>query len=231
MILLAIEFSSAVRSVAVLRAESQASSAEPLGSLSDGGSRSVPGLSLVEQLFTQLKLRPRDIEEIVVGLGPGSYTGIRSSVALAQGWQLARAVRLSGISTVECLAFQAQQLGWYGDCRIAIDAQRQEVYSATYRISKDQRELVEPLRLVSVSELAEATMFPEATLMGPEINRWAATGKILIPDASAAGQLVQLGTYRTEMAKLDPIYLRVTNFVKTADSRGTLGIDSGGPRL
>ena len=44
------------------------------------------------------------IEAIAVGLGPGSYTGIRAAIALAQGWQLAREVKTLGVSSVAAMA-------------------------------------------------------------------------------------------------------------------------------
>ena len=44
---------------------------------------------------------PDEIEAIAIGLGPGSYTGIRSSLAIAQGWNLARSVPAAGPSGQE----------------------------------------------------------------------------------------------------------------------------------
>ena len=60
------------------------------------------------------KVERREIECIVVGLGPGSYTGIRGAIALAQGWQLASGVKLLGVSSVEGIAAQAQAEGIHG---------------------------------------------------------------------------------------------------------------------
>ena len=59
---------------------------------------------------------------IAVGLGPGSYTGIRAAIAVAQGWQLARGIKLLGINSVECLAAQAQAGKIFGRVNVVIDA-------------------------------------------------------------------------------------------------------------
>ena len=72
---------------------------------------------------------------IAVGLGPGSYTGIRVAISMAQGWQLARGVKLLGVSSAECLAAQAQAEKIFGRVNVVIDAQRNEFYLATYEIS------------------------------------------------------------------------------------------------
>ena len=61
-------------------------------------------LALVERALAQANCRREEIAVVAVGLGPGSYTGIRSAIALAQGWQLGRGVKTLGISSVECLA-------------------------------------------------------------------------------------------------------------------------------
>ena len=54
------------------------------------GRRSTNALGLVEEALRQAQLDREQIECLAIGLGPGSYTGIRSAIALAQGWQLAR---------------------------------------------------------------------------------------------------------------------------------------------
>src|SRR5262245_16791590 len=77
-------------------------------------------------------LPPAEIDAIAVGLGPGSYTGIRSSLAIAQGWNLARNIPAAGISSAEAIAFAAFEKGLRGPAEVVIDAQRGEVYSAIY---------------------------------------------------------------------------------------------------
>src|ERR1700687_2757716 len=77
-----------------------------------GGNYSA-ALALVEDAFQLGQLSRDEIEIIAVGLGPGSYTGIRAAIALAQGWQLGNPVRLLGIGSATCLAAQAQTRGWF----------------------------------------------------------------------------------------------------------------------
>src|SRR5262245_46179032 len=105
--ILAIEFSSESRSVAVLDATNV------LGQAAEVSSRSSQAFGLIERALEQAGLDREQIECLALGLGPGSYAGIRSAIALAQGWQMARAVRLLGLNSVDALAAQAQARGIY----------------------------------------------------------------------------------------------------------------------
>jgi tRNA threonylcarbamoyladenosine biosynthesis protein TsaB len=53
-----------------------------------------------------------DLDAVVVGLGPGSYTGIRISVALAKGISVATGCDIIGVSTLEQIAFASAS--WTG---------------------------------------------------------------------------------------------------------------------
>jgi len=61
-----------------------------------GGTRA---LGMIESVLREAGLEREQIDVIAVGLGPGSYTGIRTALSIAQGWQLARGVKLLGISS------------------------------------------------------------------------------------------------------------------------------------
>jgi tRNA threonylcarbamoyl adenosine modification protein YeaZ len=218
MMILAIEFSSPMRSVALLR-KTTCPTPELLGSLTDEGARSVKPLTLIDKLLVQTQTPRHAVDTLIVGLGPGSYTGIRSAIALAQGWQLARGVQVAGISSVDCLAFQAQTKGWFGRVRIVIDAQRNEFYLATYLLTPDRRELLEPLRLVSRTELTSSPIQTTELVVGPEVNKWWEAGRVLCPEAAALGLLVPAELPSLPGERLEPIYLRESTFVKAPPAR------------
>src|SRR6476646_9272422 len=98
MIWLALEFSGPRRSVAVLDYPVSAPGMRMVASRSDvsGDHRNIGPLALVEAVLGEARLSPDSVERLVVGLGPGSYTGIRSAIALAQGWHLARGIEIYG---------------------------------------------------------------------------------------------------------------------------------------
>lgn len=210
--ILAIDFSSGERSVAAWNdgVESQVLETDP---------RTSDALGMMETALREAKLEREDVEAVVVGLGPGSYTGIRASIALAQGWQLARGVKLLGISSAQAIAVQAHTSGMRGAVTIVIDAQRGEFYSANYELSEDQARETTRLKIVSAAELRAKDAAGEI-LIGPEVTRWFSNGKIISSRAQTLARLASKGVHEfVSGEKLEPIYLRETTFVKAAPAR------------
>jgi tRNA threonylcarbamoyl adenosine modification protein YeaZ len=221
--ILAIEFSSSVRSVAVLDLDSAGAVPVILGCASEEGGRSIRPLPLVDLALDRARLEREAVECLAIGLGPGSYTGIRSAIALAQGWQLARPVNLIGISSAEGLAAAAHAQGWFGGVGIVIDAQRGEFYFAGYEIGESGWQVKEPLRIAAKAE-APALASAYSTIAGPEATAFFPTGRILCPDAKSIGGLARGRSDFTPGESLEPIYLRETQFVKAPPPRSVPGL-------
>ncbi len=215
--ILALEFSSPQRSVAVVQDRTNAGPLA-LGEAIETGARSTKTLGLVEDALRQAQLDRAQIECLAIGLGPGSYNGIRLAIALAQGWQLARPVKLLGVSSAECLAAQAQAEVILGQVEVVIDAQRNEFYMAGYDVSEQARREVEPLRLATTEEV-RARQQAGGMIVGPEVNNWFPGSRVLFPRAATLGQLGQGRTDFVPGEKLAPIYLRPTQFVKAPPPR------------
>jgi tRNA threonylcarbamoyladenosine biosynthesis protein TsaB len=220
MTILALEFSSGQRSVAVVRrgASDVSFVASEVVETGAGGTRA---FGMIEDALREAGLEREQIEVIAVGLGPGSYTGIRVALSLAQGWQLASrtgGMKLLGISSAECVAAQAQAEKISGRVNVVIDAQRNEFYLAAYEISADGRREIEPLRIVPRAEV-ESRAGANELLIGPEVTRWFPNGRMVFPRAAVLGQLALGRSDFVAGDKLEPIYLRETNFVKAPPSR------------
>ena len=209
--ILAIEFSTDQRSVAVVV------DGEVCAVAMEVANRTTRAFALVEQALAEARLEREQIECLAIGLGPGSYAGIRAAIALAQGWQLARAVKLIGVSSVECLAAEAQAKGWVGRVNLAIDAQRNELYLAAYDISPRACREVVALRLVPLDEARKLSAAGE--ILAAEVNRWFPEGRILFSGAAILGQLASGRADFMSGDKLEPIYMRETNFVKAPPPR------------
>jgi tRNA threonylcarbamoyl adenosine modification protein YeaZ len=220
--MLCLEFSSSRRSVALIRPGRDSAKPQVLGTASDSGSKPSNPLVLVDEVFRDAGASRDHLQGIVIGLGPGSYTGVRSSIALGQGWALAKPVRLFGIDSSECLAAQAQEAGWFGRASILIDAQRDGFYLATYLLKPEARERIEPLRLIARTELEETLRGRSSFLVGPGVTRWWPEGRDLFPDASALAALWQANSAPTEPEQLEPIYLRDPGFIKAPPPRTVL---------
>jgi tRNA threonylcarbamoyladenosine biosynthesis protein TsaB len=220
MTILALEFSSGQRSVAVVSRGSNDASfiTSEVVETGAGGTRA---LGMIEGALREAGREREQIEVIAVGLGPGSYTGIRVALSLAQGWQLASrkgGMKLLGISSAECVAAQAQAEKISGRVNVVIDAQRNEFYLAAYEISAAGRKEVEPLRISTRAEV-ESRAGAKEILIGPEVTRWFPGGRLVFPRAAVLGQLaLGRGDFVTG-DKLEPIYLRETSFVKAPPSR------------
>jgi tRNA threonylcarbamoyl adenosine modification protein YeaZ len=176
-------------------------------------------MPLVRAALDKAQVRPDGVQAVLVGLGPGSYTGIRSSIALAQGWQLARGARVGGVSSVECLIAQAQAQGQLGRVSIVIDAQRQELYLATYEIHGGERRLIEPLHIASREQVRASLQANGSVLVGPEVTKWFSEGIVLVPEAQTLPRLEIAGGGWIRGEELTPIYLRDVSFLKAPPPR------------
>ena len=115
--ILALEFSSEQRSVAVVE------NGKVLGEARENTGRHTRAFALIEQALAEAKIRREQIECIAVGLGPGSYMGTRIAIAIAQGWQLARGIKTIGVNSTQVVT------GTFPEARtIGIIAEEQQAF-------------------------------------------------------------------------------------------------------
>jgi tRNA threonylcarbamoyl adenosine modification protein YeaZ len=69
-----------------------------------------------------------EVDEVVVGMGPGPFTGLRVGIAFAHSFALARGIPARGVCSLDAIAAQIQE----SDFIITVDARRKEVYWARY---------------------------------------------------------------------------------------------------
>jgi tRNA threonylcarbamoyladenosine biosynthesis protein TsaB len=79
-------------------------------------------LAEVDRLLDAAGAAPGDLDALVVGTGPGSFTSTRIGLATARGLALALEIPVAGVSTLDALAAAAE------DAYPVLDARRREVF-------------------------------------------------------------------------------------------------------
>ena len=161
-------------------------------------SRAVRILDDFEELLTEAGLRADDVDGIVVGRGPGSYTGLRMGLVTARTLSFSLGAPVAGASTLDALAAGAPQ------AVPLIDARRTEVFTAVDGeplVVRAEELEVEPgrayvgdgaVRFRSLLEEAGATVPPDDD---PVHVPWARHHASLVDEFGAAEEI-------------EPIYLR-----------------------
>jgi tRNA threonylcarbamoyladenosine biosynthesis protein TsaB len=207
MIALALEFSSDRRSVAVGRA------GELLAEVTHLGTVNTPVFALIAEALRQASVKREQVGQLVVGVGPGSYTGVRIAISAAQGWQLATGATCVGVNSLENLARSVTDR-----ILLAVDAQRGEFASAWAEAGR----LLEPIRLRSKDELL-GRLGQGEWVGGPDLERLLPGARPLFPTAAGALALA-VNAVAVPAETLAPSYLREASFVKAPPTREIAGL-------
>lgn len=139
-------------------------------------------LKKIDELLGETKLD--DIDEIIVGVGPGSYTGVRVGVVVAKMFSWSKNIKLK---TVSSLYLQAS--GYDGIKTSTIDARRGNVFSGIY----DGKNIILEEALRPIEELE---------MQGKHV-----TENEFKPDPK---KIVEVAQEVSEVHNLVPNYLRIT---------------------
>ena len=183
-------------------------------------------LSMVDRVLAQAQTTLSDLSGIASGIGPGSFTGVRVCVAVAQGLAFGAGLPVVPVTTLEALALQA--IGGGAERVLAcLDARMGEVYWGCFAAQRAPAR-VTPLTPLRVAPPAGVRM-PEAP--GPGAPRWRGIGRgfaaypelsrldLVLDDSDAralphAREMAWLGAARLEAgegidpALLEPLYVR-----------------------
>ncbi|MDD7363175.1 MAG: tRNA (adenosine(37)-N6)-threonylcarbamoyltransferase complex dimerization subunit type 1 TsaB [Peptoniphilus sp.] len=109
-------------------------------------------IGMIESMLKTLGISIRDIDMIGVGVGPGSFTGLRISVVLAKVLAKSLGIPVVGVSTLAALSRQVAEDGIVVP---VLDARRHRVYTAFFEKTGDEIVREEKDDAVAVDELIE----------------------------------------------------------------------------
>jgi tRNA threonylcarbamoyladenosine biosynthesis protein TsaB len=175
-------------------------------------------LPAVEQLLAATGVSRSQIDRLAVGVGPGSFTGIRVGVALAQGISLGLGRPVVGVGSLRamCWGVPAEQAG----VRIALlDARKGDVFAAVH--GWDGVPLVEPFVLPSGEARAwldeQWARFGPGTLVGEAAAALGLPGVLRSDstDGPSAVSVARVGRgLDPESAQPEPAYVREADAIR-----------------
>lgn len=127
-------------------------------------------LSMVRDVLAQAQLTTDSIDAVAVGQGPGSFTGLRIGVGVAQGIAYGVGVDMLGISSLDALANQATNQAFGPSTVIAaVDARMGELYWCEYQKTDSGVERIGELKVSAPQDLCTSQAQTPVQLLG---NAW-----------------------------------------------------------
>lgn len=218
---LAIDTSGSFCSVALQRADGVVFHAESEGN-GDHFERLPP---LVESLCEQTQVRLVDLTQVVIGVGPGSFTGLRIGMSFAKGVACAGKVPLVGVSSLLGVAKRRAMVeGSSGPLLVVSDARRQEVFAGEYRIEGGDVVEIQAPTIIAEAAVSEWVARTGGVVVTP-LREWGLSGINLIVESRISEGLLGVdrppGAFSWErVALLEPEYVRGVSAKSIAERSG-----------
>lgn len=178
-------------------------------------------LPFVDVLLTDANISKSELQGIVVGQGPGAFTGVRIGVAVAQGLALALDIPVVPVSNLQTLAFSAYKKLNTNEKKIilvATDARMNEVYWAKYLCQYKNIQLLsdEKVGAASTVDLLDICAYIGSGFsVYPELELFAKNQQIPYETniySSAKDMLLMVNEDFSQLAvsieDIEPVYLR-----------------------
>jgi len=160
-------------------------------------------LPLIVDAMERTAVYFHDLHRIGVATGPGTFTGIRASLAAAKGFALARKIDVVGVPSLEVMAhvFAREERGF--PFIVTAPAGRDMVYLQKFDASGVAMSVAEVEQVSSLPDLTKASEF---ILVGP--GAAGIPSAIAVSLAPSASALAEMAETRAPSLELAPLYLR-----------------------
>ncbi|MFW5473956.1 tRNA (adenosine(37)-N6)-threonylcarbamoyltransferase complex dimerization subunit type 1 TsaB [Knoellia sp. CPCC 206450] len=173
---------------------------------------------LVETCLTEASATPSDLTGIVVGNGPGPFTGLRVGIVTGLTMGHALGIPVHGICSLDVLAEQSALLV-DGDLLVASDARRKEVYWARYAVRSGAVETLTAPAVDRPADLPDDVRALPTAGRGPGLFPQLFANALPVLDVDAA-VLARLAVERLRDGvdmPVEPLYLRRPDALTTAE--------------
>ena len=193
-------------SVAILRSNGELTQSPTV----DHGMQGELTAELISQVVAESGLEISDITDVVVGVWPGPFTGLRVGLVTAAVFAHARNIPIHGICSLDAIAFDYAK-----PCVVVTDARRKELYWARY----EDKRIGEPQVSKPEDLLAQ---FPDSEFVGPGAQLYPdfISGKVSELKAGSLAKLFATGT--AQLVDVSPMYLRKPDAVEPTTRKSVL---------
>ena len=183
-------------------------------------------LPMVQEVLAEAGVALSDCDALAVGIGPGSFTGVRTACGIAQGLSYGAGLSVVPVVTLAAMAQACREQTGRDDVLVILDAQMREVYWAQYRHDDGWQEVIAPSLSAPVDVMPLGT--PQACGNGLASYESAFAERDFFSDGPPAimphaKQVARLGQVQYAQGKIvnaqdvQPLYLRNKVALTTAE--------------
>jgi tRNA threonylcarbamoyladenosine biosynthesis protein TsaB len=180
-------------------------------------------LGLIDEALRAAGVGPADLDGVVCGAGPGSFTGLRIGLATAKGLCFALGRPLVLVSSLAALAARAPD----GRVCATLDAHKAEVYAGVYRVAagvptaEGDEQVLPPTTLAAA--LARLAVEEPLIVVGEGARRYPellVAGARLLDDDGAPrpAELVRLGALRLARGEADDLATSGPRYIRPSEA-------------
>ncbi|AKM84917.1 TPA: tRNA (adenosine(37)-N6)-threonylcarbamoyltransferase complex dimerization subunit type 1 TsaB [Patescibacteria group bacterium] len=166
-------------------------------------------LPKIDKLLQEQKIKPAKLKGVAVNIGPGSFTGLRVGVTVANGFGYGLKLPVAGISEFDVVKMLYPKVDI-----IVLDAKRGELF---IQASKTAPKLIPAGKLGGLIKTGTRVYLDDYRLVPATHEQLKKAGTIYIPNLTRSQKMTAMLTAKLpkKFAQVLPVYLRGANITKS----------------